>query len=349
MANIPAMLATACITRDLTRRLAMNETALQKYEEPLTPAEMKQQVQLIQHVMKDVMKDKEHYGTIPGCGDKPTLLKPGAEKLAFVFRMAPFFEIKRDDMQGGHRGYEVICTLKSITSGAVLGQGVGNCSTMESKYRFRKSARKCPLCGEESIIKGKEEYGGGWLCYKAKGGCGEKWPDGAGIIEGQEIGQVEYDNPADYYNTVLKMAKKRAQVDATLTATAASDIFTQDIEEMEFLHKEQVGDSTATGPKDNGNGSFQAQADVQEVFGKHEVKPEPRPGEASEAQKRMIKGICNNIDVSGKDLRELAFATAGEELETLSKAGASKIIKVLEKMEKEINGADKPEQKEVPF
>jgi hypothetical protein len=43
---------------------------------------------------------------------------------------------------------------------------------------------------------------------------------------------VEHDNPADYYNTVLKMAKKRAHVDAILTATAASDIFTQDVEDM---------------------------------------------------------------------------------------------------------------------
>ncbi|WP_418719751.1 hypothetical protein [Bilophila wadsworthia] len=45
------------------------------------------------------------------------------------------------------------------------------------------------------------------------------------------MGRVEHDNPADYYNTCLKMAKKRALVDAVLTCTAASDIFTQDIED----------------------------------------------------------------------------------------------------------------------
>jgi hypothetical protein len=42
----------------------------------------------------------------------------------------------------------------------------------------------------------------------------------------------EHDNPADFYNTCEKMGKKRALVDATLTVTAASDIFTQDIEEL---------------------------------------------------------------------------------------------------------------------
>ena len=50
---------------------------------------------------------------------------------------------------------------------------------------------------------------------------------------GQDRQRVEYDNPADYYNTALKMAKKRAHVDAILTATAASDCFTQDVEDMQ--------------------------------------------------------------------------------------------------------------------
>ena len=55
----------------------------------------------------------------------------------------------------------------------------------------------------------------------------------AGTGYGQDRQRVEYDNPADYYNTALKMAKKRAHVDAILTATAASDCFTQDVEDMQ--------------------------------------------------------------------------------------------------------------------
>ena len=27
------------------------------------------------------------------------------------------------------------------------------------------------------MIKGKPEYGGGWVCYKKKGGCGARWTD----------------------------------------------------------------------------------------------------------------------------------------------------------------------------
>lgn len=198
----------------------------------LTAERIQKQVNTIQEVMQQVMRDGEHFGKIPGCGDKPALLKPGAEKLSLTFQFAPSYEIKRTDMNADHREYEVVCTLTQIQNGQVMGQGVGSCSTMESKYRYRKAEQKCPECGKETIIKGKQDYGGGWLCWGKKGGCGAKFKDGDSKIENQDMGRVEYDNPADYYNTILKMAKKRAHVDAVLTATAASDIFTQDVEDM---------------------------------------------------------------------------------------------------------------------
>lgn len=187
------------------------------------------QVKLIQEVMRAVMTEGEHYGTIPGCGEKKTLLQPGAQKLTMTFRLAPEYQIQEVNLEKGHKEYRVICTLKSMLSGAFVGQGVGCCSSMESKYRYRGGVRKCPECGKEAIIKGKAQFGGGWLCWAKKGGCGEKWEDGAQEIESQSIEKVENPDPADTFNTVLKMAKKRAFVDATITATAASDIFTQDI------------------------------------------------------------------------------------------------------------------------
>ena len=51
----------------------------------------------------------------------------------------------------------------------------------------KKSSTVCPTCGKDAIIKGKEEYGGGWLCYKAKGGCGAKFAtDPATITRSEE-------------------------------------------------------------------------------------------------------------------------------------------------------------------
>lgn len=203
-----------------------NELSIvEQNQTPATIEEVTKQVHFIQEIMRSVMKEGEHWGKVPGCGDKPALLKPGAEKLGFTFRLRPEFQVTRIDHEKGHREYEVICHLSNGT------EGVGTCATLEGKFRFREASRKCPNCGKESIIKGKEEYGGGWLCYSKKGGCGSKWPKGAQEIEAQVVGKVEHDNPADYYNTCLKMAKKRAHVDAILTATAASDIFAQDIDE----------------------------------------------------------------------------------------------------------------------
>ena len=207
------------------------EVAVYGGEGALSITELKGQVNLIQHVMKEVMKDKEHYGLIPGCGDKKSLFKSGAEKLIMTFRLVPEIDVEVVELEGDHREYRTKVTMFSA-NGLKLGQGVGSCSTKEGKYRFRNADQKCPACDKETIIKGKQQYGGGWLCYKKKGGCGEKFKDGDPTIENQEMGRIEHDNPADYYNTCLKMSKKRGVVDAVLTVTAASDIFTQDIEDM---------------------------------------------------------------------------------------------------------------------
>lgn len=216
-------MSTDLVKRDQTEAIVKNE---------MTVTEIVGHVQLIQNVMAYVMKEGEHYGIIPGCGSKPALLKPGAEKLSLTFRLAPKYQIKKTDLPNNHREYEITCRLVHINTGQVFGEGVGSCSTMESKYRWRESQRKCPKCGATAIIKGKAEYGGGWLCFQKKGGCNAKFKDGDTSIEGQICGKVENPDIVDQYNTVLKMAKKRAHVDATLTATAASDIFAQDIEDF---------------------------------------------------------------------------------------------------------------------
>lgn len=188
------------------------------------------QIALIQQVQKKVMKPGEHYGTIPGCGDKPTLLKPGAEKLGFTFRLAPEFEVNVVDWSGGHREYQIKCRLRHIPTGTIVGEGVGTCTTMEGKYRYRWDNTGKAVPAEYWNTKDKDLLGGPFNATRKIDG---KW---------YVFQRVEHDNPADYYNTCEKMAKKRAHVDAILTATAASDIFTQDIEDM----PEVIGNNTTT-------------------------------------------------------------------------------------------------------
>lgn len=201
---------------------------------PLAASDLVAQVHLIQEVMRAVMKDGGHYGKIPGCGDKPTLLKPGAEKLAMTFRLAPEFEILERDLGNWHREYRVDVKLYTIPDHIFVGSGTGSCSTLEAKYRFRTgpvelTGRPVPKeywdLRKTDAPKAQELIGG-------RGFTTKKNPDTGGweiAIAGEK---VEHDNPADYYNTVLKMAKKRGLVDAVLTSTAASDIFTQDVEDM---------------------------------------------------------------------------------------------------------------------
>lgn len=208
------------------------ELMVTQVEGELSPGQIKNQIQKIQQMLEEVMVEGLHYGLIPGCGPKPTLLKPGAEKLCMLFKLAPKYEIQQTEYPGDHREYRIVTSLYHIPTGNFVGSGVGTCSTKESKYRYRNAKRFCPECGGDSIIKGKEQYGGGWVCFKKTGGCGAKFDDNDERITGQVVGKVENEDPADQYNTCFKIGAKRSLNHAVTQATAASDIFAQDLEDL---------------------------------------------------------------------------------------------------------------------
>jgi hypothetical protein len=199
---------------------------------PLSATEIKRQVNLIQEVLQAVMQEGVHYGVIPGT-DKPTLLKPGAEKICLTFRLGTELEVQAKDLGNGHREYTVTCSLRHLRSNELYGQGIGSCSTMESKYRWRRG---------EAEDTGKAVPKDYWDHFKTNPARAQDIIGGKGFITKKIDGQwkickksderMENLDIADVYNTVLKMAKKRALVDATLTATAASDCFTQDLDEF---------------------------------------------------------------------------------------------------------------------
>lgn len=208
------------------------------YERPLSPVEIRQQVNLIQEVMRDVMKPGVHYGYPPGTEPKteaekktkkPALLKPGSELLCVVFRFDPHYEIERTRLPDGHLEVVSESILHYIPNGRRVGSGWGSATTEESKHAYRWALRTCPQCEQPAIIKSRF---GGWYCYDKKGGCGAKFQEGDPDIENQEAGRIANPDLADQHNTVLKMANKRALNAAVLTATAASDMFDQDIEEI---------------------------------------------------------------------------------------------------------------------
>lgn len=195
---------------------------------PATAGEIRAQVNLIQTVMKDVMKEGTHYGKIPGCGDDPTLLKAGAEKIMATFRLAADPDI--NDLSSADEARYRVKVNMSSPSGVFVGAGIGECSSDEEKYKWRKT-----ICNEEFEETADDRKRSVW-----KRGWQNK--------PNYQVKQVRT-NVADVRNTILKMAKKRALVDAVLTATAASDIFTQDIEDLPEGYLDNA-DATPPGVKD---------------------------------------------------------------------------------------------------
>lgn len=216
-----------------TQAVVKHESQAVQSREPLSALQMRSKLDLIRNVMVEAMTEGQDYGKIPGCGDKPGLFQPGAQKLSMMFQLNP--EVREEivaDYPNYNRGFRLVVR---VSNGDKFAEGVGECSTLESKYRYRSSGKRCPECGKETIIKGKAEYGGGWLCFQKKGGCGWKCADntpGAKDLEAQSTGKVENENPPDYWNTVRKMAFKRAFVHSIINATNTSELWSQDLEDL---------------------------------------------------------------------------------------------------------------------
>lgn len=187
-----------------------------------------QHVAVVQEVMRAVMKPDVHYGTIPGT-PKPTLYKAGAEVLCMVFRVADTYDVT-DLSTADTVRYRVNCIGTHQISGVVLGSGLGEASSGEEKYKWRKA-----ICKEEfdetpaNMRRVKHARGKGGTTYK------------------QDQIRTE---PADLANTILKMANKRAKMAMVLNVTAASDCFSQDLEDMDAALVDHLtrhdGDTPAT-------------------------------------------------------------------------------------------------------
>lgn len=207
-------------------------------------ADIAKQTALIQEVMLSIMKDGTHYGTIPGCGEKKVLMQSGAQKLASSFSLrCEVAERVQTDLPNNHREVRFRVVLKAMGTGQIFGEGVGVCTTMEKKYRYK--------AGSDLIVTDKEVPKAFWDLPK------EEWKSAAAqrllggknrtikkvankwyIAERNEDKAVENPNPADYWNTIEKIGFKRAQVHAVINTTCCSDIFDQDIDELKSIMDE---------------------------------------------------------------------------------------------------------------
>lgn len=142
-------------------------------------AQVMNKINQFQQVIKAQLHPKIDFGIIPGT-EKPTLLKPGAEKILMLLGVSSTYEILEDvhDYEKGFFAYTVKCVLAK--EGIIITEGLGHCNSRERKFTSQRV------------------------------------------------------DPYTIANTCLKMAKKRAQVDAVLTIASLSDVFTQDVEDMDI-------------------------------------------------------------------------------------------------------------------
>lgn len=181
--------------------ILLPETEIQRQETALVPIqitdeelvpknvialkEMGDRITLINDFMKKYLNKDEDYGTIPGT-KKPTLYKPGAEKIYRLYGLVPKWVEKRatDDFDKPFFSREYECQLVNLKHNIVVARGLGSCNSYENRYYDSNNKR-----------------------YK------------------QDAYFV--------HNTIVKMAKKRATVDAVLSLPGVSVKFTQDMEDTE--------------------------------------------------------------------------------------------------------------------
>lgn len=211
------MTETAVSTETQTTELAEQENtqSLPAFPTKTQIAEYQTFLKNYDEFIESVLVKSVDFGEIPGV-DKPSLFKPGAEKLEKLMFLS----------------HEKICIEKIVTdefisftyqtrvydkAGNLKATCEGNCNSKEKKYRsvtvFENQAtpeQKETGKRVEKISKGGKKY---------------------------SVYVVEKEDYYDLQNTIMKMAQKRSYVGAILEATNSSGRFTQDVEDMDLPKK----------------------------------------------------------------------------------------------------------------
>lgn len=169
-------------------------------------------------IVARVLKPELDYGVIPGTGSKPTLLKPGAEKIADALNLYPDYEVMQriEDFDRPLFSYGYKCILRARGSDQIVATGIGSCNSQESKYRWRNvpewQASEIEKAAAVQKLQRKNKNGSIYTVFR-----------------------IVNDDIASQVNTIDKMAQKRALVAAALNL-GFSEQFTQDIEDNPEAH-----------------------------------------------------------------------------------------------------------------
>ena len=197
-----------------------------------------------QKLVQTKLRQNHDFGVIPGT-PKPTLLKPGAEKILMLLGIRSEFDVidSTRNFDKGFFQYQVKCRL--YKGDMLITEGLGACNSQEPKY-------------------------------------------------------VKL-NPFGVDNTVLKVAKKRALIDATLLVGSLSDIFVQDLDDVDLVGEKIMTDQRKVATDQDGTIS---KAQAKRIFAKadgdldlvRKVLKEYGYEKSEQVEKVHYNEICDKID-----------------------------------------------------
>ena len=267
-------------------------------------------IQAVQKFIKEQMKENEDYGKIPGI-EKPSLLKPGAEKLCNIFGFGVEVQEvdKLEDWERGIFSYTYKAIIRNKRTGLVESECIGSCNSKESKYAYRWLP-EFKATQEDKDNSDRQEK------RLAKSGKEFVWY------------RVPNTDIFSQVNTLQKMAQKRAMVGAVLIATRASGFLTQDVEDMGLDDESEEVVAIDVTPKEREVKIDEAKpkAETKPAEAKPEVKPVAIRNPdlvASVKQVAFIKRLINERDVKADDY---LVSYSVNSLEELTMGQASEII-----------------------
>lgn len=264
----------------MTTSLVRQESEVPEAAVIVRPAISIQDAKQLVHDMKEfrkhVLVKGTDYGEIPGV-QKPSLFKPGAEKLLNIFglgvRHVPLQQV--EDWEKGFFSYNYRAEVYVLRSGVVISDCEGSCNSKEDKYRYRVvNAWDASEEDKKASVKTRKRK------YRSKKGE-------------YLVYYVPNNEPYSLVNTLKKMAQKRAMIGAVLIATRASEEYTQDVEDQEHeettepIEQQQQQQPPAPGGVPAGNpDSKGAAADAVQLV------------EISVEKKKMVFGECKRSGIT---------------------------------------------------
>lgn len=198
--------------------------------------EYKEFLQNYNEFIDSQLSENIDFGKVPGV-EKPSLLKPGAEKLEKLFFLTHEKTQVEKIVDPGFVKYTYRTTIFD-KNGNIKATCEGTCNSKETKYRYTNVNAKD--ANDEQKRNGQQ--------IKRNGQYGE-----------YVVYRVEKKDFYDVENTIMKMAQKRSYVGAILEATNSSGRFTQDVEDMPNEKQFNNGSENSKYTKKNTNPTTSAQ------------------------------------------------------------------------------------------